>query len=422
MVQVPVDYAKPDGRTIGIAISRIKASGRKDGVVLLNPGGPGYTGMSTPTKVLDSKAAGIGVHHDLIGFAPRGVTYSGGLWCEDDRTQPDPSLSEKERARFIAERDGRNHQRCVAADPEFARNLTTATIARDMDRIRQALGEQKISYLGFSWGTALGAHYRALFDQHVDKMLLDSVMQPTLSMLEMDRGQLTARENAFHEFAAWLARNDDVYRFGATTTGVTTALLDLRARQNGERDRSAFDSMITYSRRDWPEAARWLVDVRDRGASAAPVSEPGALGWDSEILGFSPFQQTAVMCNDSGSTRDFDEIWRHRLDLIEELPIAGRYGAYADRCVGWPLPATPWQLTGGTSTLQLVGHLYERITPITWARQMRAQIGGALLTVEDDEHGSLIDLPCAAIAVEFFDTGKTSEGSCPGEPIPPAQP
>ncbi|MBP2477184.1 pimeloyl-ACP methyl ester carboxylesterase [Crossiella equi] len=421
MVTVPVDYAKPDGRTLGIAISRVKASGRRDGVVLLNPGGPGGSGMGMPGEVLRSQAAGIGEHHDLIGFAPRGVSYSGAMACADDWTQPDPSLSPKEKARFTAERDGRNHQRCVATDPEFVRNLTTATIARDVDRIRQALGEDKIGYYGISWGTALGAQYRTLFDQHVDKMLLDSVMPPALDMLAMDRGQLTARENTFHEFTAWLARNNDVYRFGVTAPGVDKALKDLRAKQTHELD--VFDDLVTSARRDWPESARRLAALRD-GATRelrAPARQKTMLGWDGDASGFNPFQQTSVMCNDSGSTRDFEEIWQHRLALVADLPVAGPYPKYDDRCVGWPLPATPWRFTSGTSPLQLVGHATEEVTPIAWAREMHARIGGALLTVDDDRHGSLMDLPCAAKAVEFFNTGKTAEDSCPGAPVPPAR-
>ncbi|WP_434446677.1 alpha/beta fold hydrolase [Lentzea sp. E54] len=418
MVTVPVDYAKPEGRTVDIAISRVKASGSRKGVVLFNPGGPGGSGMELPNSILRSRAAGIGVHHDLIGFSPRGVGYSAAVSCRDDRTQPDPSLPEKEKARFVAERDGRNHQRCIAEDPEFVRNLTTANIARDMDRIRIALGEEKIGYYGISWGTALGAQYRTLFDAHVDKMLLDSVMAPTLDLIEMDRAQLTARENTFAEFAAWVARNDDVYHFGTTQAAVTKALLDLRTRQTRL---DVYDGLITSARRDWPESARRLVALT-AGATleASPGKKARTFGWDADQTGFSPFQQTSVMCNDAGGTRDFDQAWNAWLQLIEELPVSGRYGYEAVRCVGWPLPAQPWRFTGGTSPLQLVGHLYEEITPIGWAREMHRQIGGALLTVEDDVHGSLDSLPCAAKAVEFFDTGKVSNDSCAGAPLPPA--
>lgn len=417
MVVVPVDYAEPGGRTINLAVSRIKASVRRDGVVFLNPGGPGGSGMEEPKAILRSKAADIGKRHDLIGFAPRGVGYSGGVTCKDDPTQPDPSLSEKEKARFEAERDGRNHQRCIDKDPEFIRSLTTANIARDMDRIRIALGVDKISYYGVSWGTALGAQYRSLFDSHVGKMLLDSVMPPTLDLIEIDRGGLTARENTFAEFAAWLARHDDVYHFGATQQAVTKAVLELRARQAEHLD--IFDGAITSRRHDWPASARTLTALRDGKPldSASPKANLG-FGWDADSPGFSSFQQAAVMCNDSGGSRDFEEAWRARLQLIEELPISGRYGTEAVRCVGWPIPAKPWRFTSGSSPLQLVGHLYESVTPIGWARQMRAQVGGALLTVEDDVHGSLRSLPCAERAVDFFDTGRTTNDSCPGAPVP----
>ncbi|HEX6342267.1 alpha/beta fold hydrolase [Umezawaea sp.] len=419
VVTVPVDYAKPEGRTVDIAISRVRASGSRVGVVLLNPGGPGGSGMEMPKELLRSQAAGIGVHHDLIGFAPRGVGYSAAVACEDDWTQPDPSLPEKEKARFEAERDGRNHRRCVEEDPEFVRNLTTANIARDMDRIRIALGEDKIGYYGISWGTVLGAHYRTLFDAHVDRMLLDSVMPPDLDMVEMDRAQLTAQENTFAEFAAWIARNDDVYRFGTTQAAVTGALLELRARQTSRPD--AFDGLLTSTRRYWAATARQLAAIRDRATPAAlPDGEVRAFGWDADQTGFSPFQQTSVMCNESVSTRDFDQVWDVRLRLVGELPVAGQYGSEAVRCVGWPIPAQPWRLTAGSSPLQLVGHVYEQVTPVGWAREMRQRIGGALLTVEDDVHGSLLDLPCAAKAVEFFDTGAVSNDSCPGAPVPPA--
>ncbi|SDF41622.1 alpha/beta hydrolase fold [Lentzea fradiae] len=419
MVTVPVDYANPRGRTMDIAINRLKASGTRRGVVLLNPGGPGGSGMGLPRSIRQSHAAGIGVHHDLIGFAPRGVSYSSAMMCDYDWTQPEPGLTEKEKARFEAERDGRRLRDCAARDPELARNLTTADVARDMDRIRIALGEEKISYYGISWGSALGAHYRTMFDAHVDKMLLDSVMAPDFDMIEMDHAQATARENTFAEFAAWVARHDDLYHFGATQGAVSRALLGLRERELVRRD--VFDGMITSTRRYWPEMGRKLAELsRTTGPSAAPEARQGALGWDETQTGFSSFQQSAVFCNESVGTRDFDEIWAARERRVAELPVSGAYGWYDVVCVGWPFPVQPWRLTAGSSPLQLVGHLYEQVTPVRWAREMQQRIGGALLVVEDDVHGSLSDLPCASAAVEFFDTGKVSNGSCAGAPLPSA--
>ncbi len=131
------------------------------------------------------------------------------------------------------------------------------------------------------------------------------------------------------------------------------------------------------------------------------------------------FQQTAILCNASVAPRDFETIWQLRTERIRKYPAVGFPGFWDGRCAGWSLPVQPWNFGKGNSPLQLVGHVYEPVTPIGWALAMRERIGGALLTIEDDHHGSLSSLPCASKAVEFFSTGKTSDDSCAGAPIPP---
>lgn len=431
MVTVPVDYAKPDGRTIGIAVSRLKATdpARRQGVVLFNPGGPGQAGIHLPTDIAESQAAGIGVDHDLIGFDPRGVQYSADVACPsqpEDDAQPPASLSDKEKARFVFERDAKANKRCVDADPEFVRNLTTGNVAKDMDRIRIALGEEKISYYGVSWGTALGASYRTQFDDHVDKMLLDSVMSPTLDLAGMDDAQAAAGDGTVHDFAGWLARYEGFYHFGVTQPEVLKALLDLR-RQFTEHpkvvdevtiDGDAVNGFLGGPRRDWVHSAEALVVLRDGGVPDLPGDRARATGWDIDPTGGNFFQQKAVLCNESTTARDFETIWQRRQERLRKHPAAGWAGSYDGMCAGWTLPVQPWAFTTGKSALQLVGHLYEPVTPIGWTWAMRKQIGGAVLTVEDDHHGSLSSLPCASKAVEFFSTGETSADSCSGLPIP----
>lgn len=424
MVPVPLDYADPNGRKIDIAVSRIRATGERTGAVLLNPGGPGQSGLDMPRSIADSHAGGIGVHHDLIGFDPRGVGYSDNLPCTIDFPDLDPGVPNKEKARQAAERTARANRECVDAHPTFVRNLTTPTIARDLDRIRVALGEDKIGYYGVSWGTALGAQYRTLFDAHVDKMLLDSVMPPDLSVTAMDDGQAAAGENTFHDFASWIARYDAVFHFGTTEPVVAKALLDLRAEltahPRGEIDGATVNGMLANPRRDWAALAKQLAEIRDGGTISPDraTAQTGALGWDGEAHAFNHAQQTALLCNESPSPRDFETVWRHRVDRMKRLPVAGGYGLYEPMCIGWPLPARPWAFAAGKSPLQLVGHAYEPVTPIGWAIAMRQRIGGALMTIEDDVHGSLSSLTCANAAVTFFDTGRTTSASCAGAPIP----
>ncbi|MFD9701783.1 alpha/beta fold hydrolase [Lentzea sp. NPDC059081] len=425
MVRVPLDHANPGGRQIEIAVSRIRATGDRTGAVLVNPGGPGQPGVTMPRVLADSGASGLTLRHDLVGFDPRGIGYSTAIACEPDETQPDPSLSPEDRARFTAGRDARRNRECFDRDPDLARSMTTENVARDMDVIRAALGESKIGYYGVSWGTGLGAMYRTLFDAHVDRMLLDSVVPPVLDVRNMDDGQANAGENTFHEFAAWLARYDAVYHLGVTEPVVAQTLLDLRAELTAHPrtlpdgtvvDGDTVNMMYANPRREWAGIAVRLRSIMDSGAVAP--RRPGGLGWDADVHRYDPFPQTALLCNDSPSARDFETVWRHHEERAGRFPVAGRFGIYEQRCVGWPTPGRPWDLKPGTSPVQLVGHLYEPVTPIGWAVEMRARIGGDLMTVEDDAHCSLQDLPCAETAVTFFDTGRTSTGSCAGAPVP----
>ncbi|WP_245633755.1 alpha/beta fold hydrolase [Amycolatopsis jejuensis] len=425
-VTVPLDYADPGGRTIDLAVSRIRATGERRGAIVVNPGGPGQSGMRTPLNLAESKAAGLLAHHDLIGFDPRGVDYSASIPCDDDAARPDPGLSEKDKARIRAEHKAASNAACFAKDPALVKSFTTPTIARDVDRIREALGEEKIGYYGVSWGTALGAEYRTLFDAHVDKMLLDSVMPPQLSVKTMDDDMAVAGENTFREFAAWIARYDSVYHFGSTEPQVSHALLRLRselaAHPRPGVDGDVVNQFFAYPRRQWVEAAGQLVAIRNGDTPSPPGGEHRGFGWDTERTGYSTFQQTALLCNESPTPRDFAAVWRDHLDRVKANPVAGKYGSYEQMCVGWPVSATQWQFSAGKSPLQLVGHVYEPVTPISWAIAMQHRIGGSLLTVEDDAHGSLSSLPCAAAAVTFFDTGQPTTQSCPGAPIPAPRP
>ncbi|WP_246842925.1 alpha/beta fold hydrolase [Allokutzneria sp. NRRL B-24872] len=441
-VAVPLDHAKPDGRKIEIAVSRVKAGdpAARRGVMVFNPGGPGGAGIRMPQGVLDSTVKDLGRTHDLIGFDPRGVGYSDKVTCRElpeDAEQPPQSWSAKEKARFLSARDGRANRRCAESDLEFSRNLTTDAIARDIDVIRTALGEQKINYYGVSWGTALGAHYRSLFDGNVDRMLLDSVMLANFDLNEIDNTTVAAYENLHNDFATWISRYDRVYHFGTTHGEVSKALFDLRklltesprAVGTGESqitiDGDTITSLMTANRSWWSSAAAELVKIRDnevpeaaRQAANAAGARSAARGLASKPEGFSRFLNVAVICNEALSTRDFETSWKHRMGRIAKYPAAGEKASFDGMCANWPLPVQPWRLKSGASALQLVGHLYEGVTPIDWAVSMRGKIGGSLFTIEDDRHGSLSRLPCGATGVEFFATGRASAASCPGEPIP----
>ncbi|MET9625847.1 alpha/beta fold hydrolase [Lentzea sp. NPDC006480] len=427
-VTVPLDRSRPHGRKIDLAVSRIKATDQKKrrGVLLLNPGGPGNQGVSLPYDLTKTKFAELNTDHDLIGFDPRAVGFSGGVGCEatpEDGPEPDPQASPSERFRQDYERNARTNARCIGYDRELLTNLSTRAVADDMDDIRVALGERKISYFGISWGTALGAVYRSHYDHRVDRMLLDSVMPADFTVETMNLGSAAAKQSNYEVLAGWLAERDSAFHLGATGQAVTKSISDLAAQLdhapvtvNGHRyTGSHLRSMLTYKRTVWQQVAESIVALRTGGVPPLTGDEP-----ENEGFGLTPvwygglLMQRAVLCNDQGKAPNVDEAWRQVQYRQEKYPLFPTGAGYGNWCAGWPLPATPWHLKHGSSPLQLAGHRYETVTPHVWAEQMQRKIGGALLTVDDSTHGSLWLVDCADKAVRFFRTGQTFSGSCPG--------
>ncbi|MFE4337211.1 alpha/beta fold hydrolase [Streptomyces sp. NPDC056831] len=162
---MPLDYSDPGGKTIGLAISRLKAGSTKErrGVLLLNPGGPGAAGLHLPVDPLMKFPAEVKRRYDLVGFDPRGAGQSSpvscGLTAEEQSDQPykaETFAKDAHRVRTVA-------GKCRTKAGDKLPHLTTRNSARDMDVIRAALGEKRVSYLGISYGTYLGAVYMQLF-------------------------------------------------------------------------------------------------------------------------------------------------------------------------------------------------------------------------------------------------------------------
>ncbi|MBR8745435.1 alpha/beta fold hydrolase [Nocardiopsis sp. MG754419] len=428
-VPVPLDHDDPDGRTIEIAVTRVPAAEENAYPILFNPGGPGMQGVTMPGHILDSSAADLGLRHDLVGFDTRGVGYSGALECDHEMTEPDPDLDAEGTARHVAEEQSRMNGVCHAHDPELVASLSVENVARDMELVRAALGAETIGYYGVSWGSLLGATYRSLHDDRVEAMLLDSVVSPDSSLTRLEAGQVEAGEEVFHRFTAWLAEHHDVYGRGSDAALLREEVFALRD-ELAEEPRTGPDgtvadaftvtALLATPEREWPANARALGTLLDGGVPEVefPQGRAFGTGWDAETDGATAFAQIALFCNDSDSPRDFDEVWRNRTELAERFPAVGTLGFYDHLCVGWPEEGEGPDLRRGQSPLQLVGHAKEMVTPHIWATDMREVIGGEVMTVDDDGHGTLSDLDCATAAVDFFATGRTTTEVCPGPPPP----
>ncbi|MFC3986267.1 alpha/beta fold hydrolase [Streptosporangium jomthongense] len=426
---VPMDYANPQGRKIKIAVSRIKATdpGRRRGVLVISPGGPGVTNIDAPATYAAGGLGTLAADHDLIGFDPRGVGYSDKIKCDWGDPPPATSAtSPKAQARAAFDQDAAYNKRCAAKDPGFVRQLTTTNIARDVDAIRAALGESKINFYGVSFGTAVGLNYRSLFDDRVNAMWVDSVMPPVIDLAAMDASADALNERRFTAFVPWLARHDTEYHFGTTDAMVRKTIFTLRDKlhrkprkidENTVINGEWVSQLLGGGPGSWVSSARDLATVREGGVplSASPGPGPAkTFGFDDTSLGLNLIQYQAIFCNEGVGGRDFEQMWAAAQARKTAFPATGGYFERSGWCGQWPWPARPWKPVRGTSPLQLSGHLDEDVTPYAWAVEAWKAVGGTLLTVQDGAHASLRRLPCASKVIDFFRTGRTATGTCPG--------
>lgn len=234
-VKVPLDYRNPGGAKIDVAVSKLPAArpGKRHGVLLLNPGGPALPGLDTPGVVAQTLPASVLDAYDLIGFDPRGVEHS----TPQSYRLTDPSVAglfpypaadgsitaNVARARADA-------KQCAAGAGKNLRYFTTANTARDMDRVRTALGEKKVSYWGQSYGTYLGAVYESMFPEHTDRVILESNVDPTKVWANAASNWGKGMAERFPDAARIAAEQNATLGLGGTVDAVTHNYLELSDR------------------------------------------------------------------------------------------------------------------------------------------------------------------------------------------------
>ncbi len=223
MVTVPLDYGAPNGKSITVAISRIAStdSSQRRGILQTNPGGPGGRGLGLPAVIRSGMTAEVAAAYDVIGMDTRGVGNSAPVDCGvpqmtwmrsagADRAGFDENVA---RAKEMADK-------CWEKYPDILPHINTRNIARDVDVIRAALGESRTSFLGWSYGTFLGATYSQMFPERIDRLVLDSAPDPAKYGLTMFKDMGAANEAAIDDFSEWAATRDSEYGLGATASEV----------------------------------------------------------------------------------------------------------------------------------------------------------------------------------------------------------
>ncbi|HEX6355781.1 alpha/beta hydrolase [Actinophytocola sp.] len=404
-LRVPLDYRNPGGGTIEIMVSRISTAkpGLRRGVLLHNGGGPGAASLFLPTAYAQIYPQEVLDRYDLIGFDPRGIGYSTPVTC--GRT---PEQYPVERYFPFPAPDG-----SIAGNVEFARELardcqthggpvlphiTTANTARDMDRIRIALGERKISYNSGSYGSYLGAVYASMFPERTDRFVIDSNLDPNRGWHERFALWDVGLELRFADIAAWLAERDATYHLGTTPAEIRQRFLDLVARLDenpvpvpdlglltGNLMRAALFG-YSYHTVFFPSLAELWVFAEGRGAATRSFALPQV---PMDNLRAS---QLAVLCGDVRAPRDIRHYQREVTVDRARYPLIGGMGTNIWPCAFWRDPVEPpVKVTDrGPANILMIQTMRDPVTPHVGALGMRRALGqrAKMVTVDTGNHGA----------------------------------
>ncbi|WEB45038.1 alpha/beta fold hydrolase [Streptomyces yunnanensis] len=433
-IDVPLDYSRPTGRTIKLAISRMKADGSaaRHGAILFNPGGPGANGLAMPVAMNDTMPKDVRERYDLIGFDPRGVGRSTPVTCGltaaerkvEHPYRPETFNHDVTWARSVAEK-------CRTENGDMLRHITTRNTARDMDVIRAVLGEKKISYLGFSYGTYLGAVYTQMFPQRTDRFVLDSAVDPARVWRGMIQVWAEGAEPAFTRWTKWTAQRDRTYHLGSTPTAVKASFWDLVARADRdpipyENQKLSGDDLRAGLRPQFfsPIEAAETVAALKAAAEGKPTSHR-IVGLDGAPAPRSPGEADpqppvdngsavfwSVVCGDTAAwPRRVDQYRRDAIQDKARHPLYGDFGSNITPCPFWTGPAEPVTTVHNDVRLLTVQNQWDPQTPLVSGLGMhRALTASRMVYVEGGEgHGVYSGDPraCANRAVNaYLSTGK----------------
>ena len=410
---VPIDYDHPEKGIATIALIRYRATGDKIGSLLMNPGGPGGSGVDAAQWMLRDVPSELRKRFDFVGFDPRGVGASRpAVWCnsdaENDRERADPQVDYSPAGVARIEQDTKDYiQRCVdKVGKDFLASVGTASAVKDMDALRAALGDGKLTYIGFSYGTQLGSEYAEAFPQRVRAMVLDGAVDPTVEPIESTLLQAEAFQKAFNDFAADCAKSPDcpLGTDAGKAVDVLHSLVDPLVekpaptedpRGLGYSDAQTAVTSALYSPGMWEQLTNGLTALRD-GDQADDLLElaDNYLGRNSDgHYDNSSDAFNAISCVDNPFPTDkppwvaFDKQRRQ----VSPWDSYGQFTGDAPRgvCASWPVPPTgrPHSASApGLPKVLVISTTHDPATPYQDGVHLADQLRAALLTVEGTQH------------------------------------
>ncbi|MFC9889701.1 alpha/beta hydrolase [Streptomyces pilosus] len=404
---VPLDWAKPDGPTIGLALIRAKATGDdRLGSLLFNFGGPGGSGVSMMPSYAPAVSA-LHERYDLVSWDPRGVAASEGVRCRDDEDiqaaestvdgTPDTPAEEKAYLRDAAD-FGKG---CQESAGDLMAHVSTTDTARDMDRIRQVLGDDRLNYFGISYGTELGGVYAHLFPEKVGRLTLDAVVDPTADTVGHAKNQTRGFQTALDNYLKSTGRDPEQ---GSREIAELLDRIDAEPLPTSSSGRELTQSLALtgivlplYSKDGWPALTSALDAAQDGDGTELLALADGYNERDaSGRYGTTTHSQRVISCLDDKQRPTVEETKQLLPEFKEISPVFGAFLGWdtAGWCHEWPVPGrfdTPEVSAPGAPPILVVGNTGDPATPYEGARKMADELGegvGVVLTWKGEGHGA----------------------------------
>jgi pimeloyl-ACP methyl ester carboxylesterase len=432
-IRVPRDHEAPSDGYLDVALLRLSATDPSDriGTLVINPGGPGGSGVEFVRAAGESGVIppALRKRFDIVGFDPRGVNSSTAIRCIDNldpqaRLDPSPDDAGELDELVASARD--YAAECAKRNDGTLPYLSTDAVARDLDIIRQAVGDEKLTYLGFSYGTLIGSLYADRFPDRIRAMVLDGAIDPALDLEQLRFGQAEGFEAALASFlddcaakprCAFHEDGKTVAAFDALMASIEKtslpATLDPDHRRVGPSIAGYAVLAALYDRASWPTLAASLeLARRGDGSLLLQIADPYQGRKPNGSYSNQHDAYTANVCLDFAAPTDVATYtdWAER--LATSAPHFAGLIAYNDlACSFWPVPAqrVPGPVTaGGAPPILVVGTTGDPATRYAWAKRLADELeSGVLITNEGESHTAYLTSSCVQRAVNAYLLGLT---------------
>jgi pimeloyl-ACP methyl ester carboxylesterase len=431
---VPLDHGDPGGEQIDIAVARADTATDADqiGSIVFNPGGPGGSGVDFLAQAVAIMPIEVSSRFDLVGFDPRGVGASTAVTCDIELDDNITLIAEGDDAAVdeMFERQAADLATCTDETLQIAPYLGTNNAARDLDLLRAALGDDGLTYVGYSYGTRLGATYAELFPRNVRALVLDAAVKPTTDQQELSLGQAEGFDRALQNFAAACDADGDCLLNDVGPTldvlqGLRDEIADAGSFPTDDPDRvltpGEFDLGVIaslYSKETWPFLAQGLFTAEaNQDGTLLQVLGDSLLGRRPDgTYDNSQIANSFINCADDGDRPSRAEI---RADAEEAAARSEWFGdalRATTGCDGVVETADP--LTIGPADdappILVIGNTGDPATPYEWSVELADSLTtGHLFTVEAEGHTAFGTIECVeSVVVDYLvDLVVPDEGS-----------